>query len=739
MNGDWAHIEVDDRHPDTTAEPPPAAGPWSGAADPQPGLLVTLAVEDGTTPFSEAIDEQLEAVTAWWHAKAPHGPGFVQVHTRAPRNRHDVERFLDQAQLRDVEPDVPLVLFLTGHGLAGARHYLLLPDTERDRLLATALPTSEIVTAALDSCAQDVLVVVNMCEAASVGRELWDLQRDLAHSRLTAATLNVLATTGDRTAVLGREFALILQEAHAWLRSAGGITRPYLTMAEFVEALDHATRTLNERHRRRLEGPRPVLTGKLHEPTTTLPNPGYRPRPPVVARSRQEVAATYEELEYWLDKASGRTGPDDPGWYFSGRQALNQEVTGFLHGPCGALIVTGGAASGKSAVLGRAVTLSDPAFRTSERYAAAVRHSPPATVPAEGAVTVAVTARNRDSLDLLRALGGGLGAAPDPSAEDDVRGRQAALRAFFEVPGPMVTVVVDALDEATDPARCVTDVLAPLAVHTSHPEAELRGRGLRLLLGVRSATPSSTTDPAPPTDATDGTDAGATAATATAARAARAASGAGVGTVSAGVAHRDLPALLRAAFPGAREVRTDGPGVREDIAGYVRALLEGADGWSEQEVSRVATDVAARVDRSFLDARLAAEQLRAGGPGLPADPAWSAQLDRGTVGLLQTDLERGARTGLPADEALALLRATAFALGRGMPWGEVWPAVAAAVHRSPIDRADEKIELLLTGPLSGYLTHDSEDDRVVYRPAHDRLGRVLRCWPGAGVSRGGTT
>ncbi|KIF07559.1 hypothetical protein PL81_01250, partial [Streptomyces sp. RSD-27] len=93
--------------------------------------------------------------------------------------------------------------------------------------------------------------------------------------------------------------------------------------------------------------------------------------------------------------------------------------------------------------------------------------------------------------------------------------------------------------------------------------------------------------------------------------------------------------------------------------------------------------------------------------------------------------------GLAADEALALLRATAFARGRGVAWGEVWPAVASAVLGRPLTDADGKIAVLLGGRLAGYLTHDVEEDQRVYRPAHERLAAVLRAWPAAGAAPAG--
>ncbi|MFJ3841697.1 hypothetical protein ACIPY6_40175 [Streptomyces sp. NPDC090054] len=206
-------------------------------------------------------------------------------------------------------------------------------------------------------------------------------------------------------------------------------------MEEFSGALRQATRAINAREGRDLEGPRVLLSGKQDVPTATLPNPGYRMVAAAVEPGRQELAPTLEHLDYWLEKASGRTSATDAGWYFSGRRPLNEELASFLRGPAAVMVVTGIAASGKSAILGRAVTLSDESFRRSDRFEAAVLHCPPETVPDEGSVTVAVTAHNRDPLDLLRAIAMKVGATADPSGGTDALRRwQAGLSRFLQPP-----------------------------------------------------------------------------------------------------------------------------------------------------------------------------------------------------------------------------------------------------------------------------------------------------------------
>ncbi|MFD8978430.1 WD40 repeat domain-containing protein [Streptomyces sp. NPDC059564] len=691
-------------------------------AQPRAGTLFVLPMEDGTEALRQAFGAQLEAVSLWWERPPPDGPGFVKVAPSQPvTSRHEVECFLTTSRIRESEPDVPVVLYVTGHGLtsASAKHFAVLRDTDTGRLLATGLRTTEIVIAALDSYARDVLVVVNMCESADLAGELLELARDLDTARTTYGTLNVLVTAAPKMRVMGGEFARVLRAAHEWLRTAGGITRPYLTMSEFSRALYQAAQAIGaERGRSPSVDCRVLMGGKLHVPTLALPNPGYRPERAAVEESRQEVAATLEDLGYWLEKASGRTGADDTGWYFSGRKRLNSSVISFLGGAPGVLVVTGITASGKSAILGRAVTLSDATFRRSGLYAAAVEHCPPETVPGEGSVTIAVTARNREPLGLLRVIAQKLGVTPDPAGRDQLSRWQLGLRRFLNAPGPLVTIVVDSLDEATEPAAVLHQVLVPLAGHLSvrpavppapSPEGGRAGsgdlpppvrRGVRLVVAVRSSDPGDGERPVP-----DGGP--------------------------------DLLDRLRDAFRGAAVLRTDDEDMGKDVEGYVRARLDGEAAWAGHDPTEVSETVAGAVGRSFLDARVAAGQLRTAGPRLLDDARWLARLGEGTTGLLKADLARSAEDGLAADEALALLRATAFAQGRGIAWGEVWPAVASAMLGKALDDADDKIRILLEGRLAGYLTRDVEEDQRVYRPAHERLAAVLRAWPVGGALPGG--
>lgn len=775
----------------------PPGGPGEGGRGPAERVLVTVAVRDygdDAGEFADGIDEQLAVLDEWW---CP--PGAAEPFHKVPQpellERHDVERFLHEAGVRETRGKA-LVLFVTGHGRLGASgtHFLQLPRTEPRRQLATAVRTSEIVAAALDSHAEHVLVIVNTCYARGVADELVRLCREIGPKRRHGGSLEVIATCDHDQLVHVRRFPSVLRRVLDRLRTTAQITSPWLSVAHLMTEFENELGSDAERRKHRLH--RIVEGAGQTTLTPCLPNPGYRPPREVVAPARRQVATPADDIDVWLARASGRPQEDDPGWYFSGRRRLNRELTAFLGRPGGVLLLTGTAGSGKSAVLGRAVTLSDPLFCTHPRYRDAVGSAPPGTVPAPDAVTVAVLARRHSAADVLRELLLGLGVEPAPPGptDDPVERWTALLDAYLTEPGDPVTVVLDGLDEAVEPFRIVYGVLAPLSAHCAPPPAASlpaprrpasARRRLSLVIGVRSSRPPAgeetaetvtggadtegpgtggpaaggvgTEGPVTGPPAVDGAvtegRAGGGAAREGAAMEGAVAGGAGTkglvaadadaadpagggpvtGQARAGSQDPGLLSALCEVFPSATVLRTDGPGSRDDIADYVEALIgPGSDGTTGSDVRagvrEAAVTVADEVWPSFLDARLAGEQLRSAADpaALVASPRWRELLHAGTTGLLRRDLLLAEAEGLPAEVALALLRSGAFALGAGIPWSNVWPTVAGALLGRPIEDPDRMIATLLRGGLSGYLAHDHEDDRLVYRPAHERLAEILR-------------
>jgi hypothetical protein len=168
--------------------------------------LLTLAVDAYSDTSDEdtlndnglglGIKDQLRAVHAWWTDPALGERGFTPEHPSALNDRNDIEEFLQPSGLREAPSGDSLVLYITGHGLKGnsSGRFLQLPGTDTQRLLATAYRTSDLVLAAVDSHAADVLVIVNTCHSARILSELAQASEEITLRRRRGARLAVIAT-----------------------------------------------------------------------------------------------------------------------------------------------------------------------------------------------------------------------------------------------------------------------------------------------------------------------------------------------------------------------------------------------------------------------------------------------------------------------------------------------------------------------------------------------------------------
>ncbi|SDG93599.1 hypothetical protein SAMN05216260_1382 [Streptomyces griseoaurantiacus] len=675
---------------------------------PWPRRLVVVAVDEYFTEdeaFTAGIQQQVETITGWLADPAmDEERRFEVAQPKELTQPEDLRLFLTEQELAQAQWDQALVVYITGHGLRGQsrRHYLTFGHTSPGRLLGTAFPTSELITQVMDSEAEHVLVLVDSCFAGSLKSELGVLFEELCAQRRDLKTLAVI-TSGDFEQEPHRgEFTQLLKLALDKARDeSAGFTAPHLSFEEWEKLLN----TVGDENPALLRALWVWPDSRRDEPSLCLPNPRYQPQEQVVEASRQPVSLSASTLaQYWLARASGRTDDDDLGWYFSGRQTLMQALVEFVHAGAGVLVVTGAAGSGKSALLARLVTLSDPLFVT--RFADMVEAVPAPLRPRQRAVDAAVLARGKSSLalieDLLAALGTErVGGEPHVQALLD---RVAAVCAEVREP---ITLVVDGLDEAQEPTACLSDVIAPLArLRSADGEP-----AVRLVLGMRSS--AQDVEGGKLQDA-----------------AADQLLGFLYTVLQAGMGESSVPLDL---------LRTDGAQTAADITAYVEMVLQAAAdspyAGHAAAAAEVASVIAQAVKPSFLDARLAAAQLRSAiGWQDVHDPLWRGRLLAGTTALLASDVRQVARDqDISLPMLLAVLRATAFAQGAGLPWAEVWPAVAAAVlgpAAPPADEIDAVIRTVRHSRLVGYLAAGEEDGRVTYRPVHQRVAEVLLTEPG---------
>ncbi|MFF1418637.1 hypothetical protein [Streptomyces sp. NPDC058280] len=684
--------------------------------------LVVVAVRDyeyEEQDFKDGISQQVLSIENWiTNPSVDPEMQFSMICPDRLLSTQDVRLFVHDERLFQRQGDA-LVVYITGHGIrsSAGRHFLILPESDEARLMSTAFPTADLVTTILDSEADHVLVIIDSCYSGSLDSELATYLQDLPPERYKSKDLAVV-TSGDfnERPRIG-EFTTVINLALAKMTDeASGFAAPNLSFRDWESVL------------REVEEERPDLISvnwvwprnRGNTPSPCLPNPGYWSRIENSAKISQAIQVTSPTpSSYWIDRVSGRLGEDDAGWHFSGRKELLGGVRNFLTTGSGVCFVTGESGSGKSAILGYIVTSGYPPVTRdmSPAYKDMVDPSDSFIIDA------AVLARNKSSDDLASELrrilqmhylpeGGG-----SLSLEESVRQASSSL-------GRPLVVVVDGVDEALDPTGLARDVLAPLAlsVKGDDPKSEKASdtKGVRLVLGVRSPRETSSggdslvheirrvivnaeSESLATEQVTDGTI----------------------------DPEPKMPQEDHAQF---MTIRTDGREAREEITSYVRELLldESKDvtPYASRYIEAVAaaTTIAGVVSPSFLDARLAADRARRASSIQDLhDSKWIETLQDGTIALLHADIREVAEnSGISSSSLMTALRAVAFSLGSGMPWADVWPSVIDAIAGGSSHSADAAIRTIRESRLFGYLATGVSDERIVYRPMHERIAEELR-------------
>ncbi|PWU48195.1 hypothetical protein DLJ47_28825 [Micromonospora sp. S4605] len=656
-------------------------------------VAIATSKYDDPTWDELAVHAEVEAVQRWLCANELGSRGFQPRYKELADNPTEDEI---RNALRNPAPSArwgdadAAFVFITGHGFKDEdeTHYLILQRTERSRLRATALRSAEIIGWLTDTRIRHLVVVVDACYAGKASEEILRLSRDLPSAWLVlyVATKNEEAKVGAFAAAL----TAFLAELRADVGQQYGLNE-YLNVQDFREGVQEKLDELGA-----LQTLTALQGSKQNGPHVCLPNPHHRRDPAVnVSAARHDLALPLQDLQtHWGPRSRGVALEEHQGWLFTGRAGLmKQLIATATNGAPGATVITGGAGSGKSAVLARLVTLSDPMFCA--RHHAEVAAIPADLRPRQGAVDVAVLATGKLHTQVLAQICHAL-EVPAPASshpEPTVEERLHAWHEWLERQSRNVTIVIDALDEATDPHTLVRDVLARLELSNTAP-------CLRLLVGIRSRAASDRTDraAAPPDTA-------------------------------------DLADTAEAALHARRIAVDEKPWWdQHDVIHYVHSVLRHTSGSPYATaptplIASVAEALGTGAGRSFLIARIAASSLAGSDRVIAAnDSGWLAALDGGLVGVsvFRKDLHTSLRDPEERHRAVVLLRAVAFAKGAGLPWRKIWPLVAHAVDDDGGYYGDGDIARLLASRLGGYLITDSEDDTTVYRLFHDLLRDTLR-------------
>lgn len=388
-----------------------------------------------------------------------------------------------------------------------------------------------------------------------------------------------------------------------------------------------------------------------------IPNPLYRPEAPERVVEHLLLAA--------------RSGREDRSW-FTGRAAeVNRVVSWARERSPGIRVITGSAGVGKSAILGRVVSLSDPA----ERVRLLSQDPLPHDDPGEHSVDAHLHARGLAANQAAADLGPQLVRSGHLNQQEDARNAYelvGQLERAGQRGARVPVVVVDGLDEARSKAEVADGILSLpdfLVLLKRHATIIVSAREVSKHDSQRSSL---------------------------------------VEVLAGGQADLDLDA---------DETRERS---RTDIRAYIERRLANVAPAMDPELvaAQLTTPASITGEGPFLLARLVTDQLRAA-PVDTSQPGWESMISHSIGEALDTDLA-DARDPV---RARVLLTALTWGFGAGFP-EEEWLACARAL--APDHEFTSADVAIVLDDMGRYILQDGLGGVAVYRLAHQVLAEHVR-------------
>jgi WD40 repeat protein len=461
--------------------------------------------------------------------------------------------------------------------------------------------------------------------------------------------------------------------AFAESEGGGGMFNPFnklLSLSELFEAVSNEYRADSGKFQG--AAPWPIQGGAVNP--RLFPNPQFQAQQPSrLAENAYRAIARASDLDsHFFPKALGIDNLES-GWHFAGRMEVTRSIlawmaSSFQRTEDRLYVLAAEGGTGKSALLGRLIALTDANYRNKAKAQGwnESLDQQAGTVPEPDCIDAALSLRNLTSQTLAEHLASLLGAGRFGSIDEFVGKLVASYQRPDKTPP---CIVLDALDEALEPSAIVHRIIHPLVK-----------AGCKVLVATR--------------------------------RSARA-KGAS-----------DLIADLGAAqlFELDHDQQS-----WNDIHAYAQARLAQRPGW-EALAEPAARLIAHRADNKFLFARMATSSLlrKAEVPTLDELQALVARDATEALTRELVALDEDFQRSFPCDGggATAMLTALAWGEGDGVPIRDgIWAAMADAVAslKGPLLRFEEHHILWLLREAGRFIQESGDGEQAVYRLFHKSL------------------
>ncbi|MGP4008359.1 caspase family protein [Streptomyces sp. 4N124] len=370
-----------------------------------------------------------------------------------------VEGLDEWAYEAELGPEDTVVVYFAGHGQKDGQDHYLLCSNHRPNLWSTAVRSDELAKPLVRSPVGHLLVILDTCFASAGTESVAALATQLTRTRRGSAQRAMIAAARGKETAKENKFVDALTRALTMPRT--GPSPRYLSVRE-------VTAHVNEL----LDSPRQQASHSVIDSAGQDPffdNPLYIPTADqngldlgVLARLRRRHEGHYGPRGRGLEHAGER------GDYFTGRTSVLGSLADWLRGPHDrkARVITGDPGSGKSALLGRFLDLTDP------QHPARSTRPDARWLPEPGLEVVRLWARRSSGTNLVQDLGAAV-SLPDADLHQ-------LLKALGERTDRIV-IVIDSLDEAgtagdpTEGRRIARELLQPLSAMSA----------VRLIVGTR--------------------------------------------------------------------------------------------------------------------------------------------------------------------------------------------------------------------------------------------------------------